>query len=86
MLPHDQDTGGFFIAIIEKVTELSAESQESAHAALTSAAGEPPPKKAKRGAAYRKEESFTFIDREDDPEWIAIRYALMYNNNSVYQK
>ncbi|UYV61523.1 NSUN2 [Cordylochernes scorpioides] len=66
ILPHQQDTGGFFVAVLEKHTEFPSNEPLP----------EPPPKKRKYYWGH-KEDPYIFLT-EDDPTWPLIRdsYSL----------
>ncbi|KAK6629062.1 hypothetical protein RUM43_002879 [Polyplax serrata] len=70
ILPHHQDTGGFFIAAVEKTDLLPWESSKNEDNNLKSEAKEPPKKK-KRIFGYR-EDPFIFFDK-DEPVWADIK-------------
>ncbi|XP_064466937.1 RNA cytosine C(5)-methyltransferase NSUN2-like isoform X2 [Ornithodoros turicata] len=84
ILPHQQDTGGFFVAVLkktscrlpwesqkdDKMSSLSAESGEP-KALSTSATKEPIPRKRRRVLGY-KEDPFVFLKHDDDI-WKAVR-------------
>lgn len=76
ILPHHQDTGGFFIAAVEKTDLLPWESSKNEDSNLKSEAKEPPKKK-KRIFGYR-EDPFIFFDK-DEPVWRDIKYVLPFN-------
>lgn len=82
VLPHQQDTGGFFIALLTKTKPLPWEKPEeengqgtSEGVAVTEQAGKPyvrgPPKKLRRIQGY-KEDPYLFMT-EDHPIWPEIR-------------
>ncbi|KAL0280480.1 UNVERIFIED_CONTAM: hypothetical protein PYX00_001755 [Menopon gallinae] len=83
ILPHHQDTGGFFVAALEKVDNLPWESSKQANnttAAEADAEDSPseavepakePAKKRQRFSGYR-EDPFVFFT-EDEPVWQKIR-------------
>ncbi|XP_063218332.1 tRNA (cytosine(34)-C(5))-methyltransferase [Bacillus rossius redtenbacheri] len=81
ILPHHQDSGGFFIAVLEKLRPLPWESAgrpEPAGAPEDSAANPPgdsaprePQRKRRRVQTY-KEDPFLFLDK-DEPIWPSIR-------------
>jgi tRNA (cytosine34-C5)-methyltransferase len=84
-LPHQQDTGGFFVAVVEKLRPLSWEgaakalereqgASEKDAADSTSEAKVPwgPQRKRRRTYGY-KEDPFVFFT-EDESLWPSIRY------------
>ncbi|KAI5737686.1 hypothetical protein M8J76_015720 [Diaphorina citri] len=88
LLPHQQDTGGFFIAVLEKVRPLPAEQtkldREAAYKSnngeaeskpepeASSPTREPPSKKRKRQPQGYKEDPFVFFNT-DEAVWPPIR-------------
>ncbi|KAL9696489.1 hypothetical protein quinque_016068 [Culex quinquefasciatus] len=68
VLPHQQNTGGFFIALLEKKKKLPSEVEPSESAAdeVKTCEAEPPQKKQKRYHRGFKEDPFVFFDGKEE--------------------
>ncbi|CDI98258.1 tRNA cytosine34 C5 methyltransferase [Echinococcus multilocularis] len=78
VFPHDQDTGGFFIAVLEKIADLpwmnSRQKLEKTIEPNNADDGsEPVAKKPRLAEQGRKEASFVFMDPTTDKDWPSIR-------------
>lgn len=62
VLPHQQNTGGFFIALLEKKKKLPSETDQPETEADQKPVEEPPQKKQKRHHRGFKEDPFVFFD------------------------
>ncbi|VDL14219.1 unnamed protein product [Hymenolepis diminuta] len=78
VLPHDQNTGGFFIAVFEKVADLPWMNNTETPRSEIAKSGEneikpPNAKKARILANQQREEAFVFVQPESDKDWPIIR-------------
>ena len=72
VLPHDQNSGGFFIVLLEKVAELGSEKNrgsrrrqgEAEEQETEEKAPEPPQKRGRKGFHAQDEEPFSFIGKD----------------------
>jgi len=80
VLPHQQDTGGFFIALLTKTSELPWEpnpfptttANDGTDFVNNANANRPPPKKMRRSYGGYKEDPFIFM-KDDESIWPALR-------------
>ncbi|CAH0717932.1 unnamed protein product, partial [Brenthis ino] len=76
ILPHHQDTGGFFVAVFEKTAQLPWEKQEEAkrmeNVEETEKEKKEPPKKKRRMGGYR-EDPFVFFSGETEDVFPSIK-------------
>ncbi|CAH2097810.1 unnamed protein product [Euphydryas editha] len=72
ILPHHQDTGGFFVAVFEKTAPLPWEKNDSQPVTEESKEKKEPPKKRRRMGGYR-EDPFVFFSGEQEDVFPSIK-------------
>lgn len=81
ILPHHQDTGGFFVAVMEKIKPLPWEASITPSDELVDEAKVNNYKRKPKKRKYQgyREDPFIFLT-VDDPVWPEIRYLILLIN------
>lgn len=80
ILPHDQDTGGFFVAVLRKVKPLSYPTQKAAPAAASSSSKSASASSSTDAQANENEEENEVEDKAEDKEAESVPLPLKLSN------